>query len=159
MLGLPFLRESTTEPNLQTTIDDSDSLDTPTARNSASDVNLAGLPEGEPYKGGEDEGETIARTTTNSSSFSTLSSNSGGIEKGSKREREWRDHFELQDEEEEMEELVESEYKEVTSVVGKLSSSRSFLTSSFSSLRMCSRQRYPGTRENLHLDVLGWVQS
>ena len=51
------------------------------------------------------EGEELARTTTSSSGFSTQSGN-GGVEIGSKRDREWRDHFDLNEDEE----LVDSEW-------------------------------------------------
>jgi hypothetical protein len=51
------------------------------------------------------EGEELARTTTSSSGFSTQSGE-GGVESGSKRDKEWRKHFDIQ----EGEELVDSQY-------------------------------------------------
>lgn len=60
-----------------------------------------------PSMGAGEEDYDLARTTTSSSAFSTASSINGSVERGSKREKEWREHFDVS--EDDGEELIESE--------------------------------------------------
>ena len=151
-----------TEPALSAATQDFDVGRNPPSSQSSTDT-IMSSPRQQPrqYEGMSElpvEGEELARTTTSSSGFSTQSGN-GGVEVGSKRDREWKEHFDLDEEEE----LVDSqsqpkdERRMVSSALTiRLSSPLACVRSS--SDRMCSCQGDSRARSHLYLDALCRVQ-